>query len=209
MRKKLGDKVRLFNDRDGEWLASITDTGRRHCQVEITEQLRLPEKEPGPTLLFAPIKKSRLDLLVEKATELGVGRLMPVSTRRSIVDRVNVERLRLIVIEAAEQCERLTVPDIEGLQTLERALSDWPAEHRLYIADESGGGRPLLQVFERERPAAFLIGPEGGFEPEELAWLDEFPQVTRVDLGSRILRAETAAIMALACAEALRGSGRM
>ena len=208
MRKKVGDKVRLFNARDGEWLASIAEAARRSCRLEVMEQLRRPEEERGPALLFAPIKKARMELLAEKATELGVSKLVPVRTRRSIVDRVNAERLRAIVIEAAEQCERLTIPDIHELKTLEQALGGWPTDHPLYVADESGGGRPILQALEPDRPAAFLIGPEGGFEPEELAWLGALPQVVKVDLGARILRAETAAIMALSCAEAVRAGGR-
>lgn len=198
MRLKVGDKVRLFNGQDGEWFSSISDAGRKSCRLKVEEQLRLQEEEPGPTLLFAPIKKSRLDLLVEKTTELGVGKLMPVRTRRSIVDRVNATRLRSITLEAAEQCERLTVPEIHELQTLEQALSDWPDERPLYVADETGGGRPLLQALEPERPAAFLIGPEGGFDPAELERLGEHPAVVKVGLGSRILRAETAGMVVLA-----------
>jgi 16S rRNA (uracil1498-N3)-methyltransferase len=199
MRRKVGDQVRLFNDQDGEWMASISDTGRRRCQLRIDEQLRPPKEEPGPTLLFAPIKKSRLDLLVEKATELGVSRLMPVRTRRTIVDKINIERLNTIALEAAEQCERLSLPEIAELQALERALGDWPDDDPLYVADETGGGQPLLQAIRPERPAAFLIGPEGGFDPSELERLDEHPAVVKVDLGPRILRAETAGMVVLAC----------
>ncbi|MGI9504646.1 MAG: 16S rRNA (uracil(1498)-N(3))-methyltransferase [Geminicoccaceae bacterium] len=198
MRKKVGDQVRLFNGRDGEWLASIDEASRKRCRLQVTEQLRPPEDEPGPTLLFAPIKKARMEMLVEKATELGVGKLMPVRTRRSIVDKVNTDRLRAIAIEAAEQCERLTLPEILELQTLETALQDWPADHPLYVADETGGGKPLLQALEPELPAAFLIGPEGGFDPSELDMLCDTPAVIRVDLGPRILRAETAGIAVLA-----------
>ena len=171
---------------------------RKRCRLQVTEQLRSPEDEPGPTLLFAPIKKSRLDLLVEKATELGVSRLMPVRTRRTIVDKINAARLQAITLEAAEQCERLTLPEIFELQPLETVLQDWPADHPLYVADETGGGKPLLQVLEPELPAAFLIGPEGGFDPSELDMLCDTPAVIRVDLGPRILRAETAGIAVLA-----------
>lgn len=198
MRKKAGDQVRLFNGEDGEWLATISDAGRKSCQLTVTEQLRPPENESGPTLLFAPIKKARLEMLVEKATELGVGKLMPVRTRRSIVDKVNVERLRAIAIEAAEQCERLTVPEICELQTLEQALANWPADHSLYVADETGCGQPLLQAHELDHPVAFLIGPEGGFEEGELERLGGHPKVVKIDLGPRILRAETAGMVVLA-----------
>ena len=198
MRKKVGDQVRLFNGRDGEWLASIDEASRRRCRLQVTEQLRPPDNEAGPTLLFAPIKKSRLELLVEKATELGVSKLMPVRTRRTIVDRVNLERLRAIATEAAEQCERLTLPKILELQTLETVLQDWPADQPLYVADESGNGHPVLKALRPERPAAFLVGPEGGFDPAEVRLFDETTAVKRVDLGPRILRAETAGIVVLA-----------
>lgn len=198
MRLKVGDKVRLFNGRDGEWLSRVSEAGRKRCQLTVEEQLRSPDDEAGPTLLFAPIKKARMEMLVEKATELGVGRLMPVRTRRSIVDKVNTERLNAIAIEAAEQCERLTVPEIFELQTLEQALREWPDDHPLYVADETGGGKPLLATLQPERPAAFLIGPEGGFDPAELKRLGEHAAVVKVDLGPRILRAETAGMVVLA-----------
>lgn len=198
MRRKVGDQVRLFNAEDGEWLASITEAGRKSCKLEVAEQLRPPVEEKGPTLLFAPIKKARMELLVEKATELGVSKLMPVKTRRSIVDKINVERLNTIALEAAEQCERLTVPEVSELRTLEQVLGEWPDDNPLYVADETGSGKPLLQALEPEHAAAFLVGPEGGFDPAELERLSEHPAVVKVDLGPRILRAETAGMMVLA-----------
>ncbi|MEZ5930630.1 MAG: 16S rRNA (uracil(1498)-N(3))-methyltransferase [Alphaproteobacteria bacterium] len=197
MRLKVGDQVRLFNGQDGEWLAGIAEAGRRSCRLTVGERLRPPEEETGPTLLFAPIKKARMEMLVEKATELGVGRLMPVRTRRSIVDKVNTERLNTIAIEAAEQCERLTVPEISELQTLDRVLDGWPDDAPLYVADESGNGHPVLKALQPGRSAAFLIGPEGGFDPAELERLGEHPAVVKVDLGPRILRAETAGMVVL------------
>jgi len=197
MRRKVGDQVRLFNGEDGEWLASITEASRKRCQLTITEQLRPRKEEPGPTLLFAPIKKSRMEMLVEKATELGVTKLIPVRTRRSVVDKINAARLQTIALEATEQCERLTVPEIDELQTLDQALKDWQPTHPLYVADETGGGQPLLQALKPECPAAFLIGPEGGFDPTEQERLGELPAVVKVDLGPRILRAETAGMVVL------------
>ena len=198
MRLKVGDQIRLFNGDDGEWLASINEIGRKSFKLQITEQLRPPKDEPGPTLLFAAIKKARMEMLIEKATELGAKRLMPIKTRRSIVDRINLQRLQAIAIEAAEQCERLTVPEIVDLQSLEQALAGWPTDHPLYAADETGGGSPLLEALEPERPAAFLVGPEGGFDPIELDRLARISAVVKVDLGPRILRAETAGITMLA-----------
>ena len=198
MRKKVGDKIRLFNGQDGEWSSSISDAGRKSCRLQIDEQLRPQDEAPGPTLLFAPIKKARMEMLVEKATELGVGKLIPVRTRRSIVDRINPERLQAIAIEAAEQCERLTVPQIFDLRTLEHVLDDWPKNCPLYLADETGGGKPFLQALDAARQTAFLVGPEGGFDPSELERLGDHSAIVKVDLGPRILRAETAGMMALA-----------
>lgn len=198
MRGRAGDRVLLFDGIDGEWLAAITKAERRRCTLEVIEQTRPQELEPGPTLLFAPIKKSKLDMLVEKATELGVARLIPVLTRRSTVDRVNAARLRAITIEAAEQCGRLTLPEIFELQGLERALQNWPGNAPLYVGDETGGGEPILGALDPAKSTAFLIGPEGGFEQAELATLENHPAVKKIDLGSNILRAETAALAALA-----------
>jgi 16S rRNA (uracil1498-N3)-methyltransferase len=207
MRGRVGDRVLLFNGVDGEWLATITRAERRRCTLEVTERTRAQTRDPGPTLQFAPLKRSKLDMLVEKATELGAGRLIPVQTRRSIVDRINTERLRAITIEAAEQTERLTLPEIAELQTLDQVLSTWPDHHPLYAGDETGGGQPILNVLDPTRPAAFLTGPEGGFEPAELDALDDWPFVKKVDLGPNILRAETAGLMALACWRALSERG--
>ncbi len=199
MRGRAGDKVLLFDGKDGEWLAAISKAERRRCILEVLEQTRVQTPEPGPTLLFAPIKKSKLDMLVEKATELGASRLIPVQTRRTIVDRVNAARLQAIAVEAAEQCGRLTLPEIEDLQTLEQVIKNWPDDDPIYVADETGGGQPLLSALDPEKPAAFLIGPEGGFEPAEVEWLDRCPFVKKIDLGPNILRAETAGLTVLAC----------
>ena len=199
MRGRVGDRILLFNGIDGEWLATITKAERRRCTLEITEQTRVQQPEPGPTLLFAPIKKSKLDMLIEKATELGVSKLIPVQTRRTIVDRINAARLQAITVEAAEQTGRLTLPEIFELRTLEQALNDWPDDHPIYAGDETGGGQPILSAIDTEKPVAFLIGPEGGFEQAELARLDDHPAVKKIDLGPTILRAETAGLAALAC----------
>ncbi len=198
MRGRVGDRVLLFNGIDGEWLAAITMAERRRCTLKVIEQTRPQEPEPGPTLLFAPIKKSKLDMLVEKATELGVTRLIPVQTRRSIIDRVNAARLRAMTIEAAEQCGRLTLPGIEELLGLEQVLKNWAGDAPLYVGDETGGGEPILGALDPTKSTAFLIGPEGGFEPAELDMLDNHPAVKKIDLGPNILRAETAALTALA-----------
>lgn len=210
MRGKAGDKVLLFNGQDGEWLATIVRAERRRCSLEIVERTRAQTPENGPTLLFAPIKKNKLDILVEKATELGVSRLIPVQTRRSIVDRVNAARLQAITTEAAEQCGRLNIAEISDLEPLDDVLEKWPGGHPLYVGDETGGGQPILNALDPDKPATFLIGPEGGFDPAEVERFDSHPFIKKIDLGPNILRAETAGLMALACWRAVcdRGGSR-
>jgi 16S rRNA (uracil1498-N3)-methyltransferase len=211
MRLGVGDRLSLFNGRDGEWRARVKTIGRKGGEAVVEERTRPPAAESGPILLFAPLKKSALDFLVAKATELGASELRPVLTRRTAVARVNVERLRAQAIEAAEQCERLTVPDVRPMETLERALGAWEGARRLFVADETGGGVAAADAFSaapRARPVGFLVGPEGGFERSELDALGRLPFVTRVALGPRILRAETAALVLLACWQALAGDGR-
>jgi 16S rRNA (uracil1498-N3)-methyltransferase len=188
-----GDQVKLFDDRSGEWLAEIAEAGRKRVTLVVGEQLRAREHVPDLWLLFAPIKRGRIDWLVEKATELGVARLVPVVTRRTIVERVNLERLRAHAVEAAEQCERTALPELAELRKLEAVLCDWAAERLLYFADE-GGGEPFRPT---HGPAAILIGPEGGFTEEERAAIRALPQARPVSLGPRILRADTAALAAI------------
>jgi 16S rRNA (uracil1498-N3)-methyltransferase len=190
-----GAQVKLFDDRSGEWLAEIEEAGRKRVGLRIAGQLRPRERVPDLWLLFAPIKRGRIDWLVEKATELGAARLVPVLTRRTVVERVNVERLRAHAIEAAEQCERTALPEMAEPRKLDLLLRDWPKERLLYFADEAGG-EPLAGAAE-PGPAAILIGPEGGFADEERAAILALPRARPVSLGPRILRADTAAIAAL------------
>ena len=214
MRLDPGDPVLLFNGRDGEWRARLETLGRKGAAAvaEARTRAQVPESDTG--LLFAPLKKSALDFLIAKATELGATTLRPVATRRTAAGRVNLARLRAQAVEAAEQCARLTVPDVRPLEALDRALGDWRGP-RLFVADESGAGVPVAEAFAGagaatgpNGPAAFLVGPEGGFERSELDALARLPFVTRIALGPRLLRAETAAIAALACWQALAGDGR-
>jgi 16S rRNA (uracil1498-N3)-methyltransferase len=149
---------------------------------------------PDLWLLFAPIKRGRIDWLVEKATELGVARLVPVITRRTIVERLNLDRLRAHIVEAAEQCERTALAELAEPQRLEALLAGWPDGRILHFADEAGGG-PLDP---RPGPAAILVGPEGGFTDEERAAIRALPEARPVSLGPRILRADTAALAAVA-----------
>jgi 16S rRNA (uracil1498-N3)-methyltransferase len=190
-----GEQVKLFDDRSGEWLAEIEDTARKRVSLRVGARLRPREPVPDLWLLFAPIKRGRIDWLAEKATELGAARLVPVLTSRTIVERVNIERLRAHAIEAAEQCERTALPELAEPQKLDRLLRDWPKGRALYFADEAGGA-PLAKA-AAPGPAAILIGPEGGFTDEERAAIGAVPQARAVSLGPRILRADTAAIAAL------------
>jgi 16S rRNA (uracil1498-N3)-methyltransferase len=205
MRCVAGDVVRVFNGRDGEWRARVAPQGKRRATLRVEAQQQPQIPEPGPWLLFAPLKSARLDPLVEKATELGVARLMPVITHRTVVTRVNLQRLAAISIEAAEQCERLTVPQIDAPRSLADVLQDWPsAAPALYFCDEAAvrGGHavPIIRALDDARdPAAFLVGPEGGFDPAEQNTIRACSFTTSVTLGPRILRAETAAIAALSC----------
>ncbi len=207
LRLKTGDPVALFNPTDGEWVGGLTTLRKRNAAVLLQAQTRRPEPEPGPWLVFAPLKKDRIHMVVEKATELGVERIFPVITDNTVGGRVNRDRMAANALEATEQCERLSVPDIADAQPLERLLASWPPGRTLLVGDETGGGRPIAEVISSKRQKfhdyGILIGPEGGFQASELERLKTFDFVTFIDLGPRILRAETAVISALACLGAL------
>ncbi|HJR55182.1 MAG TPA: 16S rRNA (uracil(1498)-N(3))-methyltransferase [Rhizomicrobium sp.] len=204
MRAKAGDRVRLFNGRDGEWTATIETVTKRGVVLKATAQTESQKPVPDIWLVFAPVKKTPADYLAQKATELGVRRLQPVFTRRTIVTRVNEERLLANAVEAAEQSDRLSVPEIAAPLTLEKLLNNWPAERRLYFCDEGGDAQPLAKA-AAAGPAAILTGPEGGFDPAEREMLRGLPFVTPVTLGPRILRADTAALAALAVWQSVAG----
>lgn len=207
LRMEAGDAVSLFNGRDGEWRARIESLRKGRGSLVLESRLREQADEPGPWLLFAPLKKSQTDFVVEKATELGARGLQPVLSAHTSTGRVNVDRLRANAREAAEQCGRLTVPDVSEAVSLEVALMDWPEGRTLLVMDETGGGESIAKVASRldATQAAVLVGPEGGFSDEELSALAHRPFVVRVGLGPRILRAETAALAALSCLQAQAG----
>lgn len=193
MRLKSGDGVRCFDDRSGEWAAEIVSTGKRDARLRMVAHLGPREPVPDLWLVAAPIKRQRIDWLAEKACELGVARLAPVITRRTVIDRLNRERLRAHMIEAAEQCGRTALPALDEPVKLAALLRDWPADRTLFFADETGGER----FAPAPGPAAILIGPEGGFDPAEREAIRALPQARGISLGPRILRAETAALAAV------------
>jgi 16S rRNA (uracil1498-N3)-methyltransferase len=196
MRLKPGGQVRLFDDVTGEWLAEAVEAGKRRVVLTVGAHLSSREAVPDLWLVAAPIKKGRIDWIAEKACELGVARLVPVLTRRTIVDRLNLDRLRAHMIEAAEQCGRTALPALDEPAKLDALLGSWPADRQLLFADEEGGA-PLAQV-ARPGPAAILIGPEGGFDAAERAAIRALPQASAITLGPRILRADTAVAAAIA-----------
>jgi len=207
LRLKEGALIALFDGRSGEYGARILGFGRGWCEVALEDRLRPQEPAPDLWLLFAPIKRARIDFLVEKATELGVDALYPVMTRHTAVERVNLTRLRANAIEAAEQSERLTVPALSEPQPLERLLAAWDSSRRLLLCDESGASPPIAAALSGARAGkwAVLVGPEGGFAETELDALKKLPFVCPVSLGPRVLRADTAALAGLAVLQALLG----
>ena len=208
LRLQPGARIVVFNARDGEFDAELAAADKRGCRLSPGARRRAPVPEPDLWLCFAPIRRARLDATVEKATELGVSRLVPVATRHTNMERVNGERLRAIAIEAAEQSERLTVPEVAAPVALATLLADWPAGRALIVGDETGGGAPILAAIAPLRlPAAILVGPEGGFARDEIEMLARHGQVHRVGLGPRILRADTAAIAMLSIVQARIGDG--
>jgi 16S rRNA (uracil1498-N3)-methyltransferase len=193
MRLKAGEAVRCFDDRTGEWAAELASTGKRDARLRMVTHLAPREPVPDLWLVAAPIKRQRIDWMAEKACELGVGRFMPALTRRSVIDRLNLDRLRAHMIEAAEQCGRTALPALDEPVKLDRLLKDWPADRTLYFADETGGER----FAPAPGPAAILIGPEGGFDPAEREAIRALRQARGISLGPRVLRAETAALAAV------------
>lgn len=199
MRRAVGDTVRLFNGRDGEWDCRIATLARDKATFAAETLSRPQANDLDLWLMFAVLKRDTTDLVVQKATELGVSALLPVFTERTNAARVNEDRLRAIAIEAAEQSERLTVPDLHPARPLHKCLDGWPAGRPLFVAMERENARPLKPA---QGPAGLLVGPEGGFGPRDRAVLDRCGFIRSISLGPRILRAETAAIVGLALLQA-------
>lgn len=219
MRRKLGDGVRVFNGREGEWRAEVSEASRRSASLHIKSQSRPQYAVPDMALYFAPVKKARTDFIVEKATELGVASITPVMTARTIADRVKTERLEALVREAAEQTERLDLPSVHEPVSLTALLKGWSPDRALIFADEAGdetgapwGGeqgraKPIAKALASHArdPFALIVGPEGGFAPEERQLLRGQSFVVRVSLGPRILRADTAVVAALSVWQSVVG----
>lgn len=205
-----GDAIHVFNGRDGEWRASLSRRGRRDAVLVTERQTRPQSAGPDIHYLFAPLKRTRLDYMVQKATELGVSRLVPVITRRTIAERVNLERMRANAIEAAEQCGILRIPEVADPVPLPRLFDAWEANRRLVFCDEAAPVRDPVEALRAVAPGplAVLIGPEGGFADEERALLTSRPCFVRLALGPRIMRADTAAVAALALVNAVLGDWR-
>jgi 16S rRNA (uracil1498-N3)-methyltransferase len=196
LRLKEEAELLLFDGRSGEWLARIAEAGKKRMALAVTRQTREPETIPDVWLAFAPVKRTQTDWLAEKATELGAARLIPVMTQRTVAERVRTDRLQAIAIEAAEQCGRTVLPDISEPLPLAHLLQHRDAARTLYFADESGG-EPVGAAFA-PGPAVLLVGPEGGFTDDERTAVRAAPNSIAISLGPRILRAETAALAALA-----------
>ena len=206
MRLKEGDRARLFNGRDGEWLCTVTRTGK-NCELTCAEKLADPVPPPDIDYVFAPLKHARLDYMAQKATEMGARRLRPVFTDHTVPKRVNTERLRANAVEAAEQCNLVFVPEVLEPVRLDRLLEDWPQERTIIHCDESAEVANPVEALREvpEGPLAVLIGPEGGFSDRERKLLRGLPFVRRISLGPRIMRADTAAVAALAIVQAVLG----
>lgn len=207
LRLEQGAPVAVFNGVNGEWQSNIQLLSKKQVVLCITEMRRPQQDVPDIWLTFAPVKSGRIDFIVEKATELGVSKLIPVITQRTIVSRVNTERLQAHAIEAAEQCERLSVPDVTDPVKLPNLLGQWEQNRTLVYGDETGGGNPIMDALKEVSGVqwGFLTGPEGGFTLEELEMLRGFPAALGIGLGPRILRADTAAVAGLTCLLAMHG----
>ena len=207
LRLKAGDRVRLFNGRDGEVAAEISGIGKRSLTLDVVETLRAPYTPPPVTVFFAPLKRHRTSTLLEKATELGATRLQPVITSRTQFPKLNLDKMRAQIVEAAEQTERLDLPDLAPPLPLFEAVEAYP--HPILMGDEAGDASPIHDVVEGlPPPVAVLTGPEGGWSLEERERLRGLAHITPVTLGPRILRADTAAIVMLGLVQAAVGDWR-
>ena len=205
MKLKIGDSVHCFDNQNGEFGCEIAEITKKHCILQVTSHDKPYHLPPDIWLLFAPVKKDNTDFILQKATELGARKIIPVMTRYTISERIKKERFIAQTIEAAEQCRRVDLPEITEMVSFDNLLKSWPLERKLYYLDETLKGKPAKRAFTADEQCAILVGPEGGFSQQELETLRNTIFAQGVTLGPRILRAETAAIAALACWQALKG----
>ena len=207
MRCKTGDNIVCFNEKNGEFCAKIVKIDKKCTIIQPQKQTRSPNNEADVWLLFAPLKKDNTDFVIEKSTELGVSKIIPVITHFTNCDKVKTERFVVQSIEAAEQCERLSIPQIETAKKLKDILADWDSKRTLFFMNERRATDNIVTVFNecKSKSVALLVGPEGGFSDEEARFIASFPFVKNVSLGPRILRAETAVVSALAVWQAVKG----
>ncbi len=208
MRRREGEKVALFNGRDGEWIGTLQEVHKNHCLIHITEHLRPQQPEPDIYMLFAPVKKPQTNFIVQKATELGAREIWPVQTIRTNSERLRADKLGLQALEAAEQCQRLNVPKIRETQKLQNALQALESDRTLIFCDENLGGQNTVDVFSGLRESkkwAVLTGPEGGFTDEEGELIRNRANTHAISLGPRLLRAETAVVASLTLLQAVCG----
>lgn len=208
MRCNPGDMVRVFDGTNGEWLAKLEEISKKNAIVSFAEKIREQVNVPDIHVLASPVKKDALDFMVEKASELGAKAFFPVTCDRTVVNRINEDRLQTIAVEAAEQCERLDVMRVQPLQSLKNILESWNSERKLFFCIERSQAPMILTQLQNgsfRPPLALLIGPEGGFTDAEVAMLTALDYVEPVSLGGRILRAETALVSALTCLQAAVG----
>lgn len=206
MKQKLGNQILCFNGKTGEYNCEIASLSKKSMELVVLEKVREFEKSPDLWILFAPLKKDKTDFVIQKATELGVSKIVPTITKHTIAEKVRTDRFVMQTIEASEQCQRLDIPEISQAIKLETLLNKWDNARILYIMDETGSGENILQTFAKNKtPSAILVGPEGGFSSAEIEILRKQPFVKMISLGKRILRAETAVLSAISCWQATCG----
>jgi 16S rRNA (uracil1498-N3)-methyltransferase len=209
MRLQPGDRLRCFNGVNGEWLAEVEEINKKKLIITFLEKIHEQVSSPDLWVVASPVKKEALDMMIEKSSELGAARFVPVVCDRTVVHRINTDRLSATATEAAEQCERLDVMAVHPLEKLKTVLETWDTGRKLIFCIERMEARPLLKALQSlpgEAPLAVLVGPEGGFSPAEAEYIAALPFVVPVTLGSRILKAETALIAALAVVQAVGDS---
>lgn len=207
MRIKNGDNILLFNGKNGLWKAEINFSGKNSCQAILIEQTEPQYSEPDIWLYFAPVKNAPLNYIIQKTVELGVAGLQPIITQNTIVDKINKERMGAIIIETAEQCQRLTIPKINHPEKLNHVLANWDKKRQIILCNEKGMGLPPHKALQNidSNAYAIFIGPEGGFSNNEFISFSALSDVINISLGPRILRADSAAIVALACCQMIIG----